>query len=174
MLVTALNTNKSYGSSPLLYEFWTQKEQQLLKIESEPENGKLHYLNLILDQNNDILSLKRTTKNSTYQSFFTLDQVITGAVSLAKMRHPNGQDLKPILLSCSNCDSTSGGDILIRYLRSGINPNRLRYRDFHAELRRVGDQWVLFKKDEVIKSIKLVSRKLMGQVVGIKKIVLNP
>ncbi|MEC7182521.1 MAG: hypothetical protein VXW15_07395, partial [Bdellovibrionota bacterium] len=69
---------------------------------------------------------------------------------------------------------TRGGDILIKYLRSGINPNRLRYRNFEVELRRVDDNWLLFQKDKVVKKVKLVSRKLMGQLVGIKKIIVNP
>ena len=66
------------------------------------------------------------------------------------------------------------GDILIKYLRSGINPNRLRYRDFNVELRRAGDEWFLSQNNKVVKKVKLVSRKLMGQLVGIKKLSSNP
>ena len=174
LFIGIINSNKAYSSSPYSYNFLFQKEQKILTIESEPENGKIHELTLILDENHDILDLKRTTKNSTDQSTFTFDQIIEGQISLAEMKHTNGQDLRPVLLSCDNCDRTRGGDILIKYLRSGINPNRLRYRDFEVELRRVDDNWLLFQKDKVVKKVKLVSRKLMGQLVGIKKIIVNP
>lgn len=149
-------------------------ENHLVKILSGPEGGIYHDLKIILDKNNDILGFKRVTKATNVISQFSLDQLVEKEVALGTIKHPKGDLLKPFILKCPNCDATQGGDLIIKYLRSGVNPKRLKYRNFEIKLVREGDHWFLYYKNTKIKNLKLISRKIFGNLVGIKKIKVNP
>ena len=149
-------------------------EKNLVKIFSEPEGGITHKLNIIVDKDYDVVGFKRITKSSKIISYFSLQELVEKEVSLGTIKHPKGNTLRPFILQCSNCDSTQGGDLTIKFLRSGVNPNRLKYKNFELRLVRERDNWFLLYKNEKVKNLKLVSRKIFGNLVGIKKIEVNP
>jgi len=149
-------------------------EKNLVKIFSQPEGGITHNLKIVVDRNYDVVGFKRITKSSNIISYFSLQELVEKEVSLGTIKHPKGNTLRPFILQCSNCDSTQGGDLIIKFLRSGVNPNRLKYKKFELRLVRESDNWFLFYKNEKVKSLKLLSRKIFGNLVGIKKIEVNP
>ena len=140
-------------------------ELHLADVISEPEDNRVHEFLVEVDDNFDILGLVRKTDESIQR--ITLEEIIQGMVLLEK----DGFDV--ITLTCSGCDSVHGGEITLKYLYDGLAK---KYRDFYMELLRDGDDWGLFaEKGEIkINTLKLVSRKFFGRLIGIKKILVNP
>jgi len=138
-------------------------ELPLAEVISEPENNRVHNFLAEVDENFDVLGMVRKADETTQK--LALEEIVEGVVLIKK----EGFDV--ITLSCSNCDSVHGGDINLKYLYSGLSK---QYRDFKMELVRDGDNWALFSGKEKISYLKLVSRKFMGRLIGIKTILVNP
>lgn len=137
----------------------------LAEVISEPENNQVHNFFVELDENFDMQALVRKTEEISQR--LDIEKVIEGIVLIEK----DGLDV--ITLSCPTCDVVHGGEINLKYLYSGLSK---QFRDFKMELLRDGDSWALYTIAEKvkIKSLKLVSRVFMGQIIGIKKILVNP
>jgi hypothetical protein len=140
-------------------------ELHLADVISEPENNRIHKFSVEVDDNFDILGLVR--RADEFIQKINLGEIIEGTVLLEK------DGFNVITLTCSGCDSVHGGEISLKYLYDGLGK---KYREFSMELLRDGDNWSLFTKSgaEKINSLKLVSRKFLGRLVGIKKILVNP
>ena len=141
------------------------RDLPLADVISEPENNKVHQFLVEVDENFDILGLVRKTDESVQR--INLEEIVQGIVLLEK----DGFDV--ITLTCSGCDSVHGGEITLKYLYDGLAK---KYREFKMELLRDRDNWALFtvSNKEKINSLKLVSRKFLGRLIGIKKILVNP
>lgn len=138
-------------------------ELHLADVISEPEDNRIHKFLVEVDDNFDILGLVRKTDESIQK--INLEEIIQGIVLLEK------DDFNVITLTCSGCDSVHGGEITLKYLYDGLGK---KYREFRMELLRDRDSWALFSGEVKINSLKLVSRKFLGRLIGIKKILVNP
>ncbi|RLA64805.1 MAG: hypothetical protein DRQ88_10290 [Epsilonproteobacteria bacterium] len=140
-------------------------EIPLAEVISEPEGNIVHKFFVELDDNFDVQALVRKTDETTQR--LDLEKIVEGIVLIEK------DGFEVITLTCPTCDSVHGGEINLKYLYSGISK---KFRDFKMELLRDRDSWGLFSiPDRIkIKRLKLVSRIFLGQVIGIKKILVNP
>ena len=142
-----------------------EKEVQILKVISVPDENTTYFIFLILDSNGEILRLKR---QGPYDSeFYDFKKIIEGT-ALFKV------DKKDVLfLECPNCDFIHGGEIKIRFLKNGITN---QYSEIFIDLDKKNERWGFYTTDNVtlIKSVALKSNKLLGKVIGIKEIEINP
>lgn len=139
------------------------KDFHLVKIISEPENNKIHNFLLDLDKNYDIESIVRTTTNE--RQVIKLDLLAGKDYTLLKS---DGRDV--IILQCHNCDSVHGGDLGIKYLRNGLS---MKYKVLNLNLQREGDEWALKHEGTKVHTLTIKPRKVLGQLVGIRKILIN-
>jgi hypothetical protein len=147
--------------SPLL-------EKILIKIVSEPEDNRIHDLVLLLDQHDDVIHVVRRSDNG--QTVFTPADLQSKEVVLAR-----ASDRDAVLLSCQGCTSQVGGILSLKYLNNGLTNS---YLTFTAELRREGNEWIMYANDEdgktlKVQTLRLRSRKVAGMLIGIRKIEIN-
>ena len=138
-------------------------DYHLVKIISEPENNKIHNFLLELDKNKDILSIVRTSGSDRQEIGINLLQ--EGDYVLLSQ---SNRDV--IIIQCPQCDSVHGGELGIKYLRNGLN---MTYRTLNLTLRRMNDDWGLFYGETKVNSLRIKTRKILGQVIGIRKILIN-
>ncbi len=145
--------------------FSMDSEHFLADVISGPENNLVHKFFLKLDENNDVLSLIIKTDDETQE--IGLEKIVEGIV----LYHQDGFDV--ITLECPTCDSVHGGEINFKYLYSALSK---KYRDFKIDLVRDGESWILQKSQDKVKinALKLVARKFLGRIIGIKNILVNP
>lgn len=70
-------------------------------------------------------------------------------------------------LTCTNFATNKGCDITIEY------PSNItfgRFKNFHAKLEKTGGRWRLTRDGKPFDNMFLVARKLMGLLIGIKRI----
>ena len=72
-----------------------------------------------------------------------------------------------VSLSCKNFATNRGCDIEIEY---PSNITLGAFKKFHAKLQRVDGKWALTKDGKPFTKMFLVARKLMGLLIGIKRI----
>ncbi|MBK27024.1 MAG: hypothetical protein CME70_23675 [Halobacteriovorax sp.] len=93
---------------------------------------------------------------------YSLDDIEGGYV----MEHQEGRDI--IILSSNNFDSYVGGDLRIAYLFNGL---KNKWRAKNVKLRFMGGEWRLQTSNvDVIKKMKIIVRKWVGKIVGVKDI----
>ena len=96
---------------------------------------------------------------------YALEDIEAGYV----MEHQEGRDI--ILLSSHNFDSFVGGELKIAYLFNGLKG---KWRAKKLYLRFMSGKWRLQSDDiEVITKMKIIVRKWVGKIVGIKDIELS-
>ena len=140
------------------------KEVNILEIISEPEGNKKHFLSLVLDEEGDIVKVRRKSNESTQS--FSVDNLNEGGVVLYRTE---GRDV--FKLSSRSMDRVGGGDVLLTYLADGISN---RYEDLEVYLKRKGDQWFLeTEKGKRVRKLILKSKKFFGKVIGIKKVIIK-
>ncbi|MFZ8933304.1 MAG: hypothetical protein ACO20H_08125 [Bacteriovoracaceae bacterium] len=144
-------------------QIFAKGDYHLVKIISEPENNKIHNFLLNLDENKDINSIVRTSGRDRQE--IEMDILQQGDFVLLSQ---SGRDV--IILQCPRCDSVYGGELGIKYLRNGLN---MKYRTLKLTLRRNYDDWGLFHGETKVKSLRIKTRKVLGQVIGIRKILIN-
>ena len=118
-----------------------------------------------MDSNGDILKLKR--RGPSINELYDFRKIIEGVVLLAIEK----KDV--FFMECPNCDSVYGGEIMIRFLKNGITN---QYSEIFIDLAKKNDRWGFFTTDNptLIKTVALKSNKLLGKVIGIKEIEINP
>ncbi len=85
------------------------------------------------------------------------------------MEHQEGRDI--IILSSYNFDSFVGGELKIAYLFNGLKG---KWRSKKIFLRYMSGKWRLQTDDiEIVTKMKIIVRKWVGKVVGIKDIELS-
>lgn len=139
-------------------------ELLLIEILSEPENNLVHDLLLGLDENGDIVQLRRTSEES--EDIFAVEELLEGEIVLARS---SGRD--SVLLSCSNCSPQEGGDLRLRYLKNGVFST---YQTLDMYLVTIEGQWEVYTLDnERIYNLTLKPNTFLGQLIGIKEILVN-
>ena len=136
----------------------------LATIVSEPEGGKLHVLQLQSTSQNTIKALIRKSRDD--RQIITGNDLINKSNVLART-----QGIDALVLHCEGCNLQEGGKFVLQYVYNGV---RKSYRSFAARLKRTNDKWHLETLNGTrIHKLRLVSRKIFGRVVGIKRIVVN-
>ena len=134
------------------------------KIISEPEGGIVHEFLLELDENDHIVNILR--KNGGDLQRISIIDVINKEVVLAET---SGR--KALLISCKNCTVNQGGEINLKYLNNGIS---MTYKNFKMNIVYRDNNWFLTTLDnQRIDSLRLVSRKIVGRIIGIAEIKVN-
>lgn len=145
--------------------------QSLTKIISDPEGGKIHNLFLELNQNSHIINLIRELEDQSNKQVIKMTDLMENPVVLAQA---SGKDI--LILSCTNCSPDSGGNIKLKYLYNGMT---MSYRDLNMKLlfSQETKRWQLFtggnESQTIIQSLRLVPRVIFGQLIGIKRILVN-
>ncbi len=136
----------------------------LVEILSEPQDDLIHTVSLNLDENGDIVEVIRTSEED--ELVIPSEDLIEGEVVLAR-----SQDRDAVFLSCPGCTADLGGELVVRYISNGIFNT---YDELHMNLVRTGNDWTLFSVDgEEVINLRLVSRTIFGQVIGIREIQIN-
>ena len=134
------------------------------KIISEPEGGAIHEFLLELDENDHIVNILR--KNGEDLQRISIIDVINKEVVLAET---SGR--KALLISCKNCTVNQGGEVNLKYLHNGIS---MTYKNFKMNIVYRDNNWFLTTLDnQRIDSLRLVSRKIFGRIIGIAEIKVN-
>ena len=136
----------------------------LVNILSEPENMRLHTINLHLDESGDILGLTRVSGNT--RQVICPEQLFEGEVLLAK-----SGGIDAVFLGCEDCSVDQGGVVNLRYIFNGA----LRtYHNLKMNLARRDGRWSLETREgQEIKKLKLISRYILGKVIGISTVAIN-
>lgn len=96
---------------------------------------------------------------------YSLEDIEDGYV----MEHQQGRDI--IILRSNNFDSYVGGDLKISYLFNGLKG---KWRSKTVKLRFMSGKWRLQTSEvDIINKMKIVVRKWVGKVVGVKDIVFS-
>ena len=137
---------------------------ELVEIVSEPENNRLHYINLFLSDLDDILGLTRESGSDI--QVICPEELFEGEVLLAK-----SGGIDAVFLGCKDCTVEEGGVVNIRYLHNGALST---YRNLYMNLVRSGNHWELQAAGgEPIYKLTLVARRIFGKVIGISHIAVN-
>ena len=137
-----------------------------IEIISEPEDGKVHHFELFVDDQYNIEGFIRHSDEGTQE--ITFDDINNKDVVLAEVK-----DMPALKLRCDQCTRDQGGRVVLTYLYNGLMPS---YKEFYMDLKRVhSTKWELFDESEnSIQVLYLVSRILMGYLIGIDEILVNP
>ena len=142
------------------------QEELLVKIISEPEGGAIHNFLVDVSEEGRIISLIRRSKGSI--------QVISGeALTSEEVVLARSGEKKALMLSCGGCTVETGGRLKLKYLYNGVS---MDYRSLSLQLEssRYGQWELLTNSGEKVYTLKLISRKIFGRLVGIKEIRINP
>lgn len=142
-----------------------EREIPILRVISEPDDNSIYSIFLILDSNGEILKLKRQW--SSNNEIYEFKKIIDGTVILSIEKK------EVLFMECSNCDFYQGGEIMIRFLKNGITN---QYSEIFIDLVKKNDRWGFYDvaNSALIKTLVLKSNKLLGKVIGIKEIEINP
>jgi len=137
----------------------------ILKVVSEPEDNQVYSIYLELDSIGEIQNFK--IKKGIKIEIYEFKKIMEG-VGLLKM-----ENREVLFMECPNCHLFQGGEIMIRFLKNGISH---QYSEIYIDLLRKNEKWGLYKPEGLvpIKEIKLKANKLLGKVIGIKEIEINP
>ena len=140
------------------------ERNHVLEMKSEPENNKLHQIFALFSEAGDIEAIARIDESSSN----TLDfrELMDGDVVIAVS---GGKDA--VILSCTECNKADGGPLIFRYLHNGLSDE---YRNIDLSLTRIDDKWKVFDSAGTeVQNLTLRSKKILGRVVGIEKIIIN-
>jgi hypothetical protein len=140
-----------------------EMEYQVLHVTSNVESGYSD-MKAILDPDFKLIKFKYVTSAGNTKEF-NPENLSKGVVILEK----EGKEI--IKLMSNNFDSKLGGDINLVYIYNGITNS---YRKFPMEIVQEGREWHLQKNDTAgrsrFSSMRIIGRKIFGQLVGIGKI----
>ena len=144
-------------------------KQLVTTIISEPQGGLIHTLSAETEETGNLVHLVRETEKSDNKHIITMEELMDHPVVLA---HASEKDI--LILSCEDCSVEEGGSANLSYLYNGMT---MAYRNLKMNLEKdeASKHWTLFTegKEITIESLRLIPRKVFGQVVGIKRIVIN-
>ena len=141
-----------------------EKRVPLVEILSEPQENMIHSIFLDLDSEGNLVNLVRKSASGDY--LLPFQDLIDGEVVLAQA---GGHDA--VILSCPECTVEEGGELEFRYLYNGANGT---YRQSSFDLAPTSDAWAFYTSDdEQVKNLTLKSRKILGRLVGIDRILVN-
>ena len=135
----------------------------LVSILSKPENNLIHELILQLNPQGEIVTITRTSNEST--DVFFKDELKEGVVLAS------AQARDAVTLGCIDCSDETAAKLRLGYLYNGITA---KFRYLNIVLKKVDDEYELFtEKGLKIDSLTLFERKFLGQTIGISRIGIN-
>jgi len=128
---------------------------------------------LELDQSNKIVNLNRETEGEGGgRQVVTMKDLMKKPAVLARTA-----DRDILILSCMNCSAERGGTFKLKYLYNGMT---MKYKSIELAFSVASNsrRWQLHAKNHkkkfvVVEWLRLVPRMIFGQLVGIKKILVN-
>lgn len=142
------------------------KLQKLVNITQDGTKDVIE-LSLKLDEDGDVTHIHTVTKNSAGQSLNDIDlYTARSAMSGIVLHKQSGRDI--VKLASPNFATHQGGEITLNYLTNGISNSRLNTT---FDVSRDGDSWKLARDHRKVGVLHMVTRKIFGKTVGIKKIV---
>jgi hypothetical protein len=139
----------------------SEREQRLFDVISEPQDGKVYQVNLILKEDFEITQLDFISSGA--HDFYPIEELING-VDLFNV------DNRTVLKIEGNLfNPKSGGEVKIKYLVNGLFG---KYSEKGFRILRESNQWFLYliNGGKKIKTMILKSNKILGKIVGIKDI----
>lgn len=147
-----------------LLKFNQAYESLLVKIISEPEAGLVHSLSALTNENGVLQGISRKSINN--EQLISADDLLHKEVVVASA---SGRDA--LLVSCQDCNVSSGGTIKIRYLYNGIT---MSYESITLKMVYANSLWMLQTHDlQQVKTLRLVANEIFGQIIGIESILIN-
>ncbi|MCM2255646.1 MAG: hypothetical protein NDJ94_08245 [Vicinamibacteria bacterium] len=138
-----------------------RREQVLVRVVSEPEDGLVHELVVVDDGQGRVVAVVRRSRVDSTTT--TVDELARGPVAMARA---HGRDA--ILLACLACDPLSGGDLELRYLHNGITGS---FRALPLKVERAAGRFRLATRDDrEVRQLRLKSRTWLGILIGIAEI----
>jgi len=139
-------------------------EVPITQIISEPENGLIHNLILLINADQSIAQVIR--RSSINEQRIEPQELFTGEVVLARASSRDA-----VKMSCPQCTVTAGGAIVVRYLYNGITGS---YNSLNLKLVKTAEGWFLHTEGGVkVNTLRLIERKVFGQTIGIEDIRIN-
>jgi hypothetical protein len=139
----------------------------LLDITNEVDTEITKFILVTDDTNEEIQSFYKNTYTSSgnliQESLVAVNQIAATTGIVLDSR--DGRDI--IVLRSNNFAAHNGGDLEIDTLYNGITGSRKKYP---IDLQRHGAYWKVERNGKVITKMHLVSKKLLGKVIGIKTI----
>ena len=138
---------------------------ELVDIIVEPDGNRLHKIFLDLGAALEVIHfVRQAADNKQVIPFEDLDNK---EVVLAQ-----AGDRDAVLLGCENCKNDQGGRLNLKYLYNGIT---MSYRNFPMIIEKNAEgKWLLYTTDwVVISSMRLLTRSIFGQVIGIDGVAIN-
>ena len=139
--------------------------QLLLKVVSEPEDGRVHDLLVSTDATGNLLSITRRSERDSQEilkeALFRRENVLAQA---------SGRDA--VFISCIGCSEQTGGRLLVKYLYDGMWNT---YHTLEGKLVRTAeDRWnIQTTTGTVMQRLTLKSRTFWGKLIGIDRIEIN-
>lgn len=148
----------------LIFSKTTLAKEILLATISSDYTSKTYGLSVNVNAKNKIESIvsKNNKKNS---SKIYMPSVLDKEITLVKT-----VGIPLVTLLCKNFDAEAGCPIKINYPKNIAIAN---FDDFHARLRKVDGIWGLYSNNRKFTKMNLVAKKIMGALVGVKKIETN-
>lgn len=139
----------------------TRREQVLVSVISEPEDGLVHELVVVDDGHGRVVEVVRRSRVDSTTT--TVDELARGPVAMARA---HGRDA--ILLACLACDPLRGGNLEVRYLHNGITGG---FRALPLKVERAEGRFRLTTRDDrEVRQLRLKSRTWFGILIGIAEI----
>jgi len=152
------------GDDPVEQSIEYNQEVELVEILSEPEDNRIHEISLGLNESEEILRLVRRSTGS--ENSIAMSDIINSEVVLAVASGKNA-----LMLKCPSCSINQGGTLIFTYLTNGLDDS---YASIGLQLTRDDAGWLLRTENGItIENLNMKSRKIFGQVVGIKEILIN-
>lgn len=142
-----------------------QQNIVLSTITSDFKKDYFYELSINVDKSGKIQSIQSTKKpHNTHKVYPT--ELLNKEITLVK-----SIGISLVTLKCIGFTPTHGCDIEISY---PYNISYGNFDSFAAQLRKVGGKWGLYSsKGEAFNNMQLVSKKMLGLLVGIKRINLS-
>lgn len=134
----------------------------LVTIISQPENNLIHKLNLHCDSQGRVVKITRTSEENV--QVIDPQYLLSHDVVLASTGNRDS-----VLLGCDSWNPKTGGSFYLKYLFNGA---LMRYKTYHMKVKKVRGSWKLFSSsgNRELNTIRLVSRIILGQLIGVHRI----
>lgn len=139
--------------------------QRLITVTSDGLEGTLDLSARInsRDEATHLILTKREDPN--YFREYEARQLARGIVILEK----SGHDV--VIVRSGEFDTTRGGFVVLDYLSNGLRKSR---QQLELEIQHDGRRWVVIHEGVEVDTMFMEARKLLGNVIGIRNVRINP
>jgi hypothetical protein len=135
-----------------------------LAVISSDYVSKTYDLSLVINELEIIQNIRVKNNKKNRTKIYSLEK-LKDSITLVK-----AAGIRLVTLTCHNFDPKAGCDLEIEY---PYNITYGKFKKFHAKLKRNGNEWGLYRDNKRFTTMKLVAKKFLGLLIGIKRIELN-